>query len=156
MVFRYASPVMKSIGIAALVIQMSFLAACNPQARGFALPEGNADAGRETFVRLQCNGCHSVNGDLQKLPDGDAEIHYALGGDVTRVKTYGDLVTSVINPSHRISRGLRPENVDDFGNSKMRLYNEVMTIQELIDITAYLQPKYQVIVPTQGYYYHGP
>ncbi len=139
-----------------LITLSAMLAGCNPQARGFALPEGDAETGRDTFVHLQCQHCHSVKNDLDKLADGHPEIGFELGGTVTRVKTYGDLVTSIINPSHKISRGLRPEHVTEFGDSRMRTYNQVMTVQELVDITAYLQTTYEVVTPQYSYYYHGP
>ena len=146
----------KSALAAALAAQSMALAGCNPEARGFALPEGDVEAGRETFVRLECNACHSVKGDVDKLADVDSDINFRLGGEVTRVKTYGDLVTSIINPSHRIARKLNPAMADELGNSRMRLYNDEMTVSELIDLTAYLQSEYEVIVPTHAYYYHGP
>jgi mono/diheme cytochrome c family protein len=121
------------------------------EARGFALPEGDADAGQATFVRLQCQQCHTVDG--LSLP-GEAgpgrEVSVALGGDVTRIKTYGDLVTSIINPSHRIAYDPRQTLADD-GVSRMRVYNDVMTVRELIDLVTFLQSHYDVVPPPQIY-----
>jgi hypothetical protein len=73
---------------------------------------------------------------------------------VTRVKTYGDLVTSIINPSHKLAPGYRPDDVTEGGRSLMeRAYlNEVMTVQELIDLVAYLQPLYEVRPPEHDPY----
>lgn len=81
----------------------------------------------------------------------EKEISVVLGGDVNRHKTYADLVTSIINPSHRIARNyLRDQNyartpyeVD--GVSKMKVYNDVMTVAQLIDIVTFLQPHYKLI-----------
>ena len=61
-------------------------------------------------------------------------------------KTYAQLVTSVINPSHKLaprSKSIDEKISNDDGSSKMRVFNDVMTVQELIDLVAFLQPKYQ-------------
>ena len=88
-----------------LLLSLTFLlGACDSQSRGFALPPGDAERGRETFVELGCPSCHRVVGDdLLGAVDDNAELQVALGGRVSRINSYGDLVTSVINPSHRIS-----------------------------------------------------
>ena len=75
------------------------------------------------------------------------QIYVQLGGQVTKVKTYDDLVTSIINPSHKLSRGPDPRHVTEDGKSKMPRYNDVMTVQQLIDITTYLSSKYSVWSP---------
>lgn len=137
-----------------LVTVGALLAGCDTQSRGFALPPGDADRGRAEFVSLQCNQCHSIAG-IDKLSEGgEPEINVALGGQVTRVKTYGDLVTSIINPSHKLSRRRDPTTVDAQGQSRMRNYNEIMTVAQLVDLTAFLQSQYEVWVPDYPYYVH--
>ena len=131
-----------------LVILVSILlAACDPQSRGFSLPPGDIDRGRATFVELGCPQCHRVVGDDQLgLENPDAQMQVDLGGRVTRVNTYGDLVTSVINPSHRIStKG--PNTNDAEGNSSMRVYNDVMTVAQLVDLVTFLQENYEIYIP---------
>lgn len=119
--------------------------------QGFRLPDGNAETGRDTFLSLQCNQCHTVTGE--ELPDvpGAAQPYIELGGTVATVKTYGDLVTSIINPSHKLTRAYAEEIVAENGESNMYIYNEHMTVQQLIDIVMYLQPKYDVQVPEYHY-----
>ena len=131
------------------------LTACDNEARmsekGFRLPDGDAEAGREAFLALQCHQCHTVVGEeLPEIP-GQEPPYFELGGKVAKVKTYGDLVTSVINPSHRISANLAKEIVSEDGESNMYIYNSHMTVQQLIDIVMYLQPKYDVVVPEYHY-----
>ncbi|PDH39419.1 MAG: hypothetical protein CNE99_05770 [OM182 bacterium MED-G24] len=75
------------------------------------------------------------------------QLNVQLGGVSTHVKTYGDLVTSIINPSHKLSRGNDPATVAETGESVMRNYNETLTVQELIDFVAFLQDEYEVWVP---------
>ncbi|HIG41705.1 MAG TPA: cytochrome C [Gammaproteobacteria bacterium] len=123
------------------------LGACNFQSQGFNLPEGSVESGKATFILLQCNDCHSVDDVAWNGAASEGEIHVKLGGETTHVKTYGDLVTSIINPSHKMSRLHDPSTMTDSGESKMRSYNEVMSVQELIDMVAFLQSKYEVWVP---------
>ena len=128
---------------------------CEMQSRGFVLPPGDAEQGKATFVELGCNTCHTLTGIELAASDGEPPIRVALGGRVSRVKTYGDLVTSIINPSHWLARGDDPTTVTADGTSKMRVYNDVMTVTELIDLTAFLQAQYEVWVPVYDMYmYH--
>jgi len=119
--------------------------------KGFSLPEGNALNGKEAFVYMHCIECHTVV-DEEFPTLALAEPPYVeLGGKVTRVKTYGELVTAIINPSHKLARGYPLEQVTNDGQSKMPIYNGYMTVQELIDIVSFLQPHYDVYVPQYEY-----
>jgi sulfur-oxidizing protein SoxX len=125
-------------------------AACgNPE---FALPPGKIDAGKATFVELRCASCHSVAGQIKHAPDTDGAIHVELGGTVSRIKTYEDLVTSIINPSHKLSRGLNTMTATPEGLSRMPVYNDIMTVQQLVDLTAFLETTYEVWVPPYSDY----
>lgn len=143
------------IAIAALLIGVTALAACDREARmsqlGFRLPEGNADAGRAAFLYMQCHQCHTIAGEEFPEMSGHAASYVELGGPVSRVKTYGELITAIINPSHRLAPGYAEEVVSEDGESKMHIYNTHMTVQELIDIVMFLQPKYDVQVPAYHY-----
>ena len=68
----------------------------------------------------------------------------ALGGEVERIDTYGELVTSIINPSHRLAKGYPIDAVSVDGKSKMRNYNDVMTVTQLNDLVMFLQSKYKL------------
>jgi len=131
------------------------LCGCDPDARmseqGFRLPDGDADAGRVVFVYMQCHQCHTVDGEEFPTIPGQEPPYVMLGGTTTRVKTYGELVSGIINPSHELARGYAREVVAEDGESKMYNYNQHMTVQELVDLVMYLQPKYDVIVPQYRY-----
>ena len=71
----------------------------------------------------------------------------------TARRTYGDLLTSVINPSHRISQAYLGEQVTTDGESRMRRYNDVMTVQQLVDIVTFLETQYTLIRPNNPYLY---
>ncbi|MCO4811274.1 MAG: c-type cytochrome [Gammaproteobacteria bacterium] len=137
------------------LICMITLAGCESDARmsehGFRLPDGDAEAGRETFVYMQCTQCHSIKGEkFEEFPGMDPP-YVELGGTVTQVKTYGQLVTAIINPSHQLARGYAEEVVSENGESNMYNYNRHMTVQELTDLVMYLQPTYDVVVPKYQY-----
>jgi sulfur-oxidizing protein SoxX len=119
--------------------------------KGFRLPDGDPIAGREAFVYMHCNQCHTIVGEeLPAIPMADPPF-VELGGPVTRVKTYGELVTAIINPSHKLAEGYPEDLVAVDGVSKMYVYNGYMTVQELIDIVMFLQPHYDVVVPEFHY-----
>ncbi len=147
-----------AIGVLFLIVT----AGCTPapeSGRGFTLPEGNVDAGQATYVSLQCNACHKIEGVEQLAAEGEKpELSVALGGEVTRIQTYGELVTSIINPSHRLAKGYAVDDVSVEGTSKMRNYNDVMTVKQLTDLVTFLQSKYKLRVyePTDYPIYYGP
>lgn len=120
--------------------------ACD-QERGFSLPVGNQQSGRSLFEQYGCVECHTVVGEEFALPAGEAPsrvgVRIRLGGPTTKLQTYGDLVTSIINPSHRIARGYPFEEITNEGKSKMEYYNQIMTVEELIDLVTFLKAKYE-------------
>lgn len=133
---------------------LALLAACDrdPMSeKGFRLPDGDPVAGREAFLYMQCNQCHTIAGETLPTVPGVDEPYVELGGPVTRVKTYGELVTAIINPSHELADGYAEEVVSEDGESNMYVYNGYMTVQELIDVVMYLQPFYDVVVPEFHY-----
>lgn len=141
-----------------LIATLLLLGSCGlndpKSALGFRLPDGDADAGRRAFVTLGCHFCHQVERiDAPSELTGPASV--ALGGETTRVRTYGELVTSIINPSHRIAPAFEPAAVTDgAGSSLMELpaYNDRMTVQQLTDLVAFLQQTYRVVPPPYNPY----
>lgn len=124
---------------------------------GFRLPEGNVTNGKAAFLEAGCVKCHSVDGVELASELADArEANIVLGGEISRVKTYGQLVTSIIYPSHIISSKYRDEYTDENGNSIMPDFTEEMTVRQMIDITEFLQAHYEVVVPDYDYYSYGP
>ena len=134
---------------ALLVIAASAaLAGCGPKSGlGFRLPDGDAEHGRQAFIDLQCNSCHSV--ERADLPYRGTGAGIPLGGLTVRVRTYGELVTAVINPSHRLAPGYTLERVAANGESLMAKanLNDVMTVRQLTDLVAFLQGAYLVMPP---------
>ncbi len=122
-------------------------------ARGFTLPDGNETYGKQYFVEFRCIDCHTVAGleDELNAPEGiDPIMNVPLGGEKARIATYGELVTAIINPSHKVSEKYRLSPAMDVEQSPMRNYNSIMTVDELIDIVAFVQSHYELrpIPPT--------
>jgi hypothetical protein len=143
-----------------LLFATSLLMACSEyqESKGFSLPEGDPESGQLVFIEYRCIECHTLAGTefTDELEDFEREIMVRIGGETTRVKSYGDLVTSIINPSHRLAKGYAVEDVIDAeGESRMRNYNEELNVRELIDLVAFLKSKYKLkSVPQTMYPYY--
>lgn len=138
----------KATALLAATLSLSLLG-CNsgPESpRGFSLPEGNMAKGEKVFMKYQCLSCHTLKGYEDESIVKEFSQPVRLGGTSSIVKTYAQLVTSVINPSHKLApRSRHLESVtDETGKSKMRVFNDIMTVTELVDLVAFLQPKYEI------------
>ena len=116
------------------------------------LPEGDAARGQAAFVALECTACHTIRGMDLPAPEEFGPVTIILGGKVSKVKSYSELVTSVINPSHRLARNLSKQPITEDGQSIMPLYGDIMTVTQMVDIVAFLQSKYEGI-ERPGYQY---
>ncbi|MBU2676695.1 MAG: cytochrome c [Gammaproteobacteria bacterium] len=124
------------------------LAACDRDDRrqgDIYLPEGDAARGEVHFVSLGCVSCHKVAG--AELPEpAEAGPVLVLLGSRTGPKpgmSYGRLVTSIVNPSHRLSARYSRDKVSQEGESLMTFYNDVLTVTQLTDLVAFLQAHYK-------------
>lgn len=112
--------------------------------QGLRLPNGDVAAGREAFQRLDCDRCHSIPGEVSPRAESEEKVIVVLGGKAPHIETHGELVTSIVNPSHGYPRRYSAEDVFEGDASKMMNFNETMTVKELIDLTAFLQSKYEL------------
>jgi hypothetical protein len=137
---------------------MICLAGCASDDNNFTLPPGDAERGQAAFLKFRCYDCHRVHG--VDLPPGEEpdQVIVELGGEVKRLRKYGDLVTAIVNPSHRLAKGYDPSLVASEGKSRMTVYNDVMTVSQLVDIVAFLQAQYELqpYEPTPYPNYYGP
>lgn len=146
------------IGLGALLAGCAVLAlsGCRPAAtsgRGFQLPPGTPAMGKQAFIDLKCYTCHRVEGiaDLPP-PTQPPEKIVVLGGEVAQVRTYGRLMTAIIHPSQSISEKMiaRPEKQSK--ESPMPSVNEIMTVEQLINLIAFLQSQYRELQPLYEQY----
>jgi hypothetical protein len=155
---RKLSKIVRS-GMLAMVTLFA-LAACTEDAKpvkGFVLPQGDVAQGEQVFIDFKCHGCHTIPG--MEFPETEFEPPFILeiGGEVYRVKNYGELLTAVVNPDHIISLKYRAmlEQADrEAIISPMPYYGEEMTVAELIDLVEFLHAQYTKLQPQyyRGYY----
>ena len=134
----------------AMAVTVIAIVGCVPgpkSEKGFRLPDGDAKKGKATFVALKCHACHRVEGVELPAFDSKAPAVVKLGGEVSHIKTYGELVTSIINPSHQLAKDYSGELVSRDGKSLMTNFNDTMTVTQMIDLVAFLQTHYQVVQP---------
>lgn len=118
------------------------LSGCDRSLQSFSLPVGDVARGEQVFMNMQCLSCHTLEG--YERPAGEHELSIGLGGKVKGLKTYGELVTSVINPSHRLAQGYDRSTIQVEGESVMPVYNDVMTVTELVDLVTFLESHYEL------------
>lgn len=118
-----------------------------PQARTAAdsrwtlqLPEGDVTRGKTAYRDLWCHGCHVARGHEKEFPAPYAQpaIPVVLGMESQKPGRM-ELVNSLINPSHRIEPNFQKELVTNGQFSRMGDYNEIMTLQQLSDLVAFLE-----------------
>lgn len=142
-----------------LLLALFGLSACderNMPVRGFVLPPGDSAVGKQVFIDHGCYQCHTLPGvDLPERAS-NPPITLEIGGKVFRVRNYGELLDSVVNPDHIISAkyrmALENDNRKDI-KSPMPNFNEQLTVAELIDLVAFLHDQYIKMDPPgyQGY-----
>ena len=142
------------------LVALVALSACtgdHKPVKGFVLPDGDIAQGEQVFVDFNCHACHTIPG--VEFPEVDSELPFILeiGGEVLRVKNYGELLTSVVNPDHILSRKYRDmmkQAERDAIMTPMPYRGEDMTVAELIDLVEFLHAKYTKLQPQyyRGYY----
>jgi hypothetical protein len=146
----------KALLVAAVALLLGGCDQGGTKVRGFILPTGDASRGEETFVALGCPACHTVfNSDISQPADADFSVQ--LGGRLLQVKHYGDLLTSIVNPDHRV---LPPYDDDKSEEGKPRSpmpdFTATMSVQQLINVVEFLHGKYEKIPDYGGRYYYYP
>jgi mono/diheme cytochrome c family protein len=133
----------------AAVLALGLLGGCGGRhsAAGFRLPEnGDAERGKVAFVELKCSTCHTVAG-VDLPPPTSVGLPVPLGGMVHEARTDGYLVTSMINPSHRLAHVSRTALTDPQEDSHMPRYAREMTVRQMVDLVAFLQSTYEIAPP---------
>lgn len=141
---------LKGLQILAVLTFVAFAAGCAySPIFGFPVEEGDIDAGRQAFIDHQCHQCHSIAGI--RLPElaGAPPPLLELGGETTQVRSYAELMTSIINPNHAISQRYRDqlllEATVPLESPMPTPHIETMTVRQLIDLVAFLDSRYVLI-----------
>ena len=106
-----------------------------PPGWSFSFPDGNANSGQTVFIQMECYSCHHITIPGQKLPAKPAGI----GPDLT--SGYAGLpkeyLAEAIIKAHTVVAA--PGYVMKDGLAGMGNYNHFLTVQELIDLVAFLK-----------------
>jgi hypothetical protein len=105
-----------------------------PKGWQFSFPEGDPKTGKAVLMNMQCYSCHSINIPGEKLPSGPGGVGPDLTTYSALPKEY--LAESIIK-AHTIVAA--PGYTIKEGKASMGNYNHFMTIQEMIDIVAFLK-----------------
>jgi len=102
----------------------------------FTLPPGDPAKGKEVFGRLECYGCHVVEG--QGFPSKATD---QTGPELTGMGAHHPaeyLAESILNPNAVILTDV-PDWVGPDGLSKMPTYSDSVTLEQWTDLVAYLK-----------------
>ncbi|HXF75430.1 MAG TPA: copper-binding protein [Methylomirabilota bacterium] len=105
----------------------------HPKGWTFTMPKGDPVKGRAVYDKFSCYSCHEIRGE--KFPPLDK--NQAVGPELSQMGPLHPLeyfTESIVNPSAVGAKKYRGPD----GKSKMPSFNEDMTVQELIDLSAYL------------------
>jgi len=105
-----------------------------PEGWHFTWPQGDPVKGREVFVKLECYSCHAIQGEQFPAPSGDVGPELAAMAALHEAAYFAE---AIINPNTVIEPDKGYEAAD--GASKMPSYNDLVTIQEVVDLVAYLK-----------------
>jgi mono/diheme cytochrome c family protein len=102
----------------------------------FAWPAGDPVRGRDVFAKYECFSCHEVRGEPFTIPHeaGNVGPELAAMGPAHEGEYF---VEAIINPNAVVERSKGYEAAD--GSSKMPSFNDTLTVQELVDLVAYLR-----------------
>lgn len=94
----------------------------------FTLPIGDAAAGRQAFIDMECYACHAVAGDAE-MPAPTETVHGPEIGAAQASQTREYIADSIISPAHIIPP---PET-----ESPMPKLRTEMSVQQLVDLVAF-------------------
>ncbi len=111
----------------------------------FAIPTGDHHAGRQVFADLECFKCHEVVGEDFPTPEAEqGDVGPALSG-MGAMHSAEYFVETIIDPNASVAWRIKHHKAEQEGylgadgTSKMPSYNDSMTVQQLIDLVAYMK-----------------
>ncbi len=102
----------------------------------FTMPAGDAQVGRQVFIRMQCFSCHVVQGE----PFSDNQKDTGPGPNLTGMGSHHPaeyFAESILEPNAIIIIG--PGFTGPDGLSIMPSYRDALTLQQWVDLVAYLK-----------------
>jgi mono/diheme cytochrome c family protein len=105
----------------------------------FTLPPGNALEGKQLFTELECNKCHEIKGEnFPAVAEGEKGVGPELS-QMAGLHPAEFLAESIVNPNAVIDAADKEQGfLADDGTSKMPSFADVLTVQQVADLAAYL------------------
>lgn len=116
-----------------------------PKGWRFAIPDGDHEAGRQVFDDFECFKCHEVLGEdfpVSEAEQGDVGPALSGMGAMHPAEYFAE---TIIDPNASATWRIKHHKDEDKGylgadgTSKMPSYTDSMTVQQLIDLVAYLK-----------------
>jgi mono/diheme cytochrome c family protein len=107
---------------------------------------GSVDGGRQAFVSLGCYNCHDVAGGGVPAPTVVPAVQ--LGGRTLVPPSKSKLESDIELPSSHFAVGYPQSQIMTGDRSKMPDYSKALTKQQLADLVAFLDSRYQLGLPT--------
>jgi cytochrome c len=106
-----------------------------PQGWKFTFPDGDVKAGKTVFLNMKCYSCHAIDIPGEKLPPSRSK---GAGPELTSYSALPNeyLAESIIK-RHTIVAA--PGYTVKEGRAAMGEYNHFLTVQELVDLVAFLK-----------------
>jgi mono/diheme cytochrome c family protein len=123
-----------------------------PKGWRFTWPKGDPAKGRDVFRKLECYSCHEVRGERFPAPTESGRAGPELSA-MAPLHPPEYFAESIINPGAVIERDRGYAAPD--GSSKMPSYGDSLTIQEAIDLVAFLRQLKPPAAPARGHGGHS-
>ena len=105
-----------------------------PSGWKFSLPDGDRTAGKTVFLNMKCYSCHAIDIPGEKLTVRSKGAGPELNGYSVLPKEY--LAESIIKFHNVVAA---PGYSVKEGRASMGEYNHFLTVQELVDLVAFLK-----------------
>ena len=105
-----------------------------PKGWSFSFPDGDADTGKQLFAKMECYACHTLKLPKESLAARPGKVGPELTGYAVLPREY--LASSIIK-AHTVVAA--PGYTVEKGKAAMGNYNHFLTVQELIDLVAFLK-----------------
>ena len=106
-----------------------------PEGWTLSIPEGDPGDGKIVFMRMECYSCHTINIPGQKFPEGSGGTGPALTPGYSRLPAA--YLAEAIIKAHSVVAA--PGYELKAGQAGMGKYNHFLTVQELVDLVAFLK-----------------
>jgi len=140
---KYSIKTMGACGLTISLAMVSMSWAANapaapkvPQGWKFTFPDGDAKAGKTVFLEMKCYSCHAIDIPGEKLSRRSRGAGPDLGSYSALPKEY--LAESIIK-AHTVVAA--PGYAVKEGRAAMGEYNHFLTIQQMIDLVAFLKDR---------------